>query len=114
MKKELFKIDTVVKDLIPEYDHALSFYKKAFIRSYYNADGIRIKIELISYYTIMVTYENGILTFNKNAYNYSNTTLRHVKEFLRQVNYLLINYPTLYNADRITKKDIFKIAKIEA
>lgn len=108
MKKDNFKINVEVKELKPEYDHAKSFYNKAFIRSHYNSDGVRIKIELISYKTIMATYENGILTLNKNKYNYTVTTLRHVKEFIKQFNYLFISYSTLYQ-NNPCKKDILKL-----
>ncbi len=79
------------------YDNAKSFYKKAFIKREDN------KIKLYSYKTLVCT----ILNNNRYQLNYnidsellfSNTTLRHIKEFLKQY---------LYLSNDITKNDIIK------
>ena len=68
-------------ELQPLYDSRKSFYRKAFVEIDNN------KMYLYSYNT-QVAYidENGIphLLYN---YNYSATTLRHVKEFILQAGY---------------------------
>ena len=66
------------KELKAIYDGAKSFYKKA-----YTIDGA-----LYSYATLIATIdENGRVTLNKNvtpALLFSHTTLRHLKEYLKQ------------------------------
>ena len=107
MKKENFNIIVKNDYLLPIYDHAQSFYKKAIIRKYIDNRNIIIKYELISYNTIMVSWDNDSgIQFNKNYYNYSNTTLRHVKEFIKQFNHLFIMNDKIYQKEYITKKDI--------
>lgn len=61
----------------PIYDNAKSFYKKAIVET--NNDIIK----LISYNTIVATID---LNTNKATIKntYSQTTLRHIKEFLKQ------------------------------
>lgn len=108
MKKDNFKIEVITTELQPIYDSAKSFYKKAWLRKYYNKDNIIIKYELISYNTIMVSWDGDGVKFNKHLYNYSNTTLRHVKEFIKQYNHLFIMIESLYKKEYITKKDIIK------
>lgn len=61
------------------YDRRKSFYKKAFIIR--NADN---SIDLLSYSTIVATIKNGKLHINGF---YSNTTLRHIKEFIEQMGF---------------------------
>lgn len=120
MKKEnnYFNVEyTELTELKTIYDHALSFYKKAHVKKYYNKENIIIKYQLISYNTIMIEYDaslkgNKQLIFNKHLYNYTNTTLRHVKEFIKQYNHLFIMYDRLYKKDYVTKKDI--ISYLEA
>lgn len=66
------------EELIARYDSRASFYKKAFIIYYNN------KIYLQSYDTIVAIIEN------KNVYVlgwYSQTTARHINEFLKQFNF---------------------------
>ena len=101
----------IEKKLIPIYNHQKSFYNKAWIIQYYNKDNIIIKYQLVSYNTIMIEWDaSGInkdcIKFNKYYYNYSNTTLKHVKEFIKQYNHLFLQYEKLYKKEYITKKDI--------
>lgn len=66
------------EELLARYDSRASFYKKAFIIHYDN------KIYLQSYDTIVAIIEND------NAYVlgwYSQTTARHINEFLKQFNF---------------------------
>ena len=105
-----YNIRVEIEYLKPLYDHAKSFYKKAIIRKYIDNRNIIIKYELISYNTIMLIWDYNSLdkeiTFNKNLYNYSVTTLRHLKEFIKQYNHLFIMNDRLYKKESITKKDI--------
>lgn len=88
-------------EMIPIYDGAKSFYKKAIIKQVNN-----LKL-LYSYNTLVcIIYDNckGIkYILNDDVTSnllFSNTTLRHIKEFLKQ-NIAGIN-------KNITKKDIIK------
>lgn len=66
------------KELVPLYDTAKSFYKKAHV--FLTDKGL----ELMSYETIVATIQDEKAT----VYNtYSPTTLRHIKEFLKQNNF---------------------------
>lgn len=67
------------EELKPIYDRRKSFYKKAFIVR--NADN---SIDLLSYATIVATIKDGKLHINGF---YSNTTLRHIKEFIEQMGF---------------------------
>lgn len=67
------------EELKPIYDRRKSFYKKAFIIR--NADN---SIDLLSYATIVATIKDGKLHINGF---YSNTTLRHIKEFIEQMGF---------------------------
>ena len=67
------------EELKPIYDRRKSFYKKAFIVR--NADN---SIDLLSYATIVATIKDGKLHINGF---YSNTTLRHIKEFVEQMGF---------------------------
>lgn len=67
------------EELEPVYDTRKSFYKKAFIIR--NSNGT---IDLLSYSTIVATIKNGKLHINGF---YSNTTLRHIKEFISQMGF---------------------------
>ena len=66
-----------LKVLHPEYDRAQSFYRKAHTRS---ADGIT---QLLSYLTVVAQIEKGKITLLEQ-WDDSQTTLRHVREFLKQ------------------------------
>lgn len=67
-----------MRELQPIYDHAKSFYKKAW--EIYDNDTIK----LLSYNTIVAEIVNNELVVHGT---YSNTTLRHIKEFMRQHGY---------------------------
>ena len=64
-------------ELTVRYDDRNSFYGKAMV------DYSRGAKTLFSYGTKVVTIKNNIVTLGK-SYDYSRTTLRHVKEFLKQ------------------------------
>ena len=57
-----------------------SFYKKAFVKS--DDEGTDY---LYSYYSLIITNYGKALKFEENLNLYTNTTLRHVREYLRQI-----------------------------
>lgn len=65
----------MVKELEVRFDSRKSFYKKAHV---IENDGVK---KLQSYNTIVAQIEDGIA---KVYGTYSPTTLRHIKEFLKQ------------------------------
>ena len=67
------------KELLANYSNVKSFYKKAFINEENGKDILQ------SYDSYMITKENNKLIFNDNINLYSLTTLRHVKEWLKQL-----------------------------
>ena len=67
------------KELKVMYGYQKSFYKKAFLIEEEE------KIILQSYDSYMIIKENNKLIFNDNINLYSMTTLRHIKEYLRQI-----------------------------
>ena len=67
------------KELKVMYGYQKSFYKKAFLIEEEE------KIILQSYDSYMITKENNKLIFNDNINLYSMTTLRHIREYLRQI-----------------------------
>ena len=82
-------------ELTPNYDSAKSFYRKAYVDV--NRDNTRIT--LISYDTATCTIDKGKITLLKP---YSQTTTRHIKEFLKQHRMLwACNYPGI-TTDRLT------------
>ncbi len=97
--------DVKTRDLKPIYDGAQSFYKKAVVKTF-TSDFIRYDL-LYSYNTLVCV---SVLKDCKSyyflnhdvieRYLYSQTTLRHIKEFLHQYNL------DFYKAESITKKDI--------
>lgn len=64
-----------IYDLIPVFDSRKSFYGKAKVIVMEN------EIVLQSYDTFVASIKNGKVIINGF---YSNTTLRHIKEFLKQ------------------------------
>jgi len=71
-------MNDITYNLKPIYDHHKSFYGKARVRQ---SSGM---VSLISYNTRVAIIENGVVT----VYGlYSITTLRHIKEFLKQYGY---------------------------
>ena len=67
-----------VYDLRPEHDNRKSFYGKVQVDE--RADGTKV---LYSYNTPVAMIKDGKVTLGKN-WRFSPTTLRHVKEFLKQ------------------------------
>ena len=63
--------------LMPKYDARKSFYNKAVVEHTNN------KATLYNYNTKVAEIENGKVKLF-NAWDYSSTTLRHTKEFLKQ------------------------------
>ena len=57
-----------------------SFYKKAFIKE--DNEGTQY---LYSYYSLILTNYGKALKFEEDSNLYSNTTMRHVREYLKQV-----------------------------
>lgn len=128
-KKDLKKIiNEDVKKLECNFDHAKSFYNKAHVKitslqlkndaDYILYDGI-IEISLYSYNTKVLTikkdlqhYKDAIILYN-NIFNnglYSVTTLRHIKECLKQYYTNLDVSSELYYINAYTKKHIFNSA----
>lgn len=68
-------------ELIPIYDSRKSFYKKAIV---YSNNGY-IKLQSYSTIVAMIDINKGIVGINGI---YSATTLRHIKEFLKQNGYI--------------------------
>lgn len=66
-------------ELIARYDSRQSFYHKAVVHIEKN------KTTLYSYETPVAVVSNGKLKLLPD-WNYSNTTRRHVKEFVKQLN----------------------------
>lgn len=80
------------KELTPIYENVKSYYKKAEVKRYYNKYNIIVKYELLSYNTLVLTYKESKIKLNKNIKKElltSQTTLRHIKEFIKQYYYLL-------------------------
>lgn len=99
---------TEKKELIPIYDTRKSFYNKAYIIKYYNKYNILLKVELYSYNTLVCTIKDSKYTLNDNIdvkLLFSNTTLRHIKELLKQFYYTI-------HFNIKTKKDIIKYNNI--
>ena len=85
-------------ELLPIYDSRKSFYCKAIIEEENE------NIKLYSYNTLVCTLSNNNIILNDavdQSLLFSNTTLRHIKEFLKQF---------YYNSNKnITKKDLLKL-----
>ena len=80
--KEMFQkfypnIDISIMELCPYYDSAKSFYGKAKVIEIEN------DVFLVSYDTIVAFYNRGA-KIAQVFDTYSATTLRHIKEFLKQ------------------------------
>lgn len=107
--KEFNKIEYIKKiELHPEYTKQKSFYNKAHMVKYYNKYNVLLKVELYSYDTLVCTIKNGVYTLNndvKYSLLFSNTTLKHLKDFLKQYHYTI-----KWNIQ--TKKDILKYNNI--
>ena len=57
-----------------------SFYKKAFIKK--DTEGVE---SLYSYYSLIITNYGKALKFEEDLNLYSNTTMKHVREYLWQI-----------------------------
>ena len=57
-----------------------SFYKKAFVK-----EDNETTQYLYSYYSLIITNYGNALKFEEDSELYTNTTLRHVREYLRQI-----------------------------
>ena len=68
------------EELRVKYANQESFYKKAFVKE--DEEGTQY---LYSYYTLIVTNYGKALKFEEDTNLYSNTTMRHLREYLRQV-----------------------------
>ena len=89
-------------ELTPNYDSAKSFYHKAYV----NVNRDNTRITLISYDTAVCTIDKGKITLLEP---YSRTTIRHIKEFLKQNDVLwACNYPGIA-ADRLTLAALCKL-----
>lgn len=80
------------KELIPVFENVKSYYNKAEVKKYYNKNNIIVKYELLSYNTLVLTYKESKIKLNKKINKElltSQTTLRHIKEFIKQHFYLL-------------------------
>lgn len=116
--------------LKPMFESVKSYYNKAYIidkSKYKNKDDVWklgskkiIDITLYSYNTKILTITNKKTNFSiikfyyKNIDNkniYSQTTLRHIKEFLKQYYYNLYIYKDLFNIKGYTKQTIKAIIK---
>lgn len=99
-------MEKIKEELTTIFDNAKSFYNKAYIIKYYNDNGIIQYYELYSYNTLVLTLKEGRYILNNNideSLLLSQTTLRHIKEFLKQKRYCLFDSIKIN-----TKKDIIK------
>ena len=76
--------------LNPKYDSCKSFNNKAIVECLNSTQ------TLYSYRTKVAKIENGKITLY-SAWDCSQTTLRHVKEFLRQNNVCIDNITDIHN-----------------
>ena len=68
------------EELRTVYSDQQSFNKKAFVKE--DEEGTQY---LYSYYTLIVTNYGKALQFEEDIHLYSNTTMKHVREYLRQI-----------------------------
>lgn len=102
MEKEKYYIKESF--LIPEYAKQKSFYNKAIIKKYYNKYDLIVKYDLLSYNTLVLSLISDKIYLNYNVDTkllFSQTTVKHMKEFLKQKYYL---HKKIIN----NKKDIIK------
>ena len=69
-----------VRELRVKYAKQQSFGKKAFIKE--DEEGTQY---LYSYYSLIVTNYGKALKFEEDINLYSNTTMKHVREYLKQI-----------------------------
>ena len=69
------------RELRTIYANQESFNKKAFVKE--DEDGTQY---LYSYYSLIITnFPGKVLIFEKDTSLYSNTTMKHVREYLKQI-----------------------------
>ena len=68
------------RELRVKYAAQQSFYKKAFVKE--DEDGTQY---LYSYYQIIITNFGKVLIFEKDVNLYSNTTMKHVREYIKKI-----------------------------
>lgn len=71
--------------LEPKFENVLSYYRKAKIIEDSEA------ISLYSYDTLIATIKGNEIKLNKNIEVYTQTTRRHLNEFLQQFNFNKLN-----------------------
>ena len=69
-----------VRELRVKFGTQHSFNKKAFVKK--DDKGIEY---LYSYYSLIITNYGNTLQFEEDSKLYSNTTMRHVREYLYQI-----------------------------
>ena len=72
-----------------------SFYKKAFVKE--DEEGTQY---LYSYYSLIITNYGKALKFEEDFNLYSNTTMKHVREYLRQIG--------KWDLAKLSKSQLFK------
>lgn len=92
----------MLQELTTEFDSRKSFYGKAQVRYPVLDSGFpdlsNNSIELLSYGTHVVTIDTASRTVKLfPAWNASQTTLRHVKEFLKQYGFTAISKAQIAN-----------------
>ena len=70
------------RELRTVYSKQHSFNKKAFVKE--DEEGTQY---LYSYYSLIITNYGKALVFEEDIKLYSNTTMKHVREYLRQAGY---------------------------
>ena len=69
-----------IKELRVKYANQESFYKKAFVKE--DEEGTQY---LYSNYALIITNYSKALKFQEDINLYSNTTMKHVREYLKQI-----------------------------
>ena len=69
------------RELRVKFGTQQSFYKKAFVKS--DDEGTDY---LYSYYTLILTNYGNAIQFKEDSNLYTNTTMRHIREYLKQIN----------------------------
>ena len=100
--------ESPMRNLEPRYDSRKSFYGKARVETDYPERGSKV---LYSYSTPVVGIRDGKVTLLRNGYlgwASSSTTLRHVKDFLRQEGFASGSYKELMNMYPVQQFDDWK------
>ena len=69
------------RELRVKFGKQQSFYKKSFIKE--DEEGTEY---LYSYYSLIITNYGNTVKFEEDSNLYSNTTMKHVREYLKQIN----------------------------